>query len=103
MKEAYARWAPTYPVESQNMLMVLEQRALLAMLPKVRGLNVLDLACGGGRYLVRLQEAGAARALGLDLSPQMLTRARAVTRELVDLVRGDLLSLPFVSSSFDLI
>jgi SAM-dependent methyltransferase len=43
----------------------------------VRGLSVLDVACGDGLYSRMLKRMGAARVLGVDLSEQMIEMARA--------------------------
>lgn len=97
---AYTLWAPSYGDEPQNALMRLEQEAVLALTPPLSGATVLDLACGAGRYLKRLSAAGAARVVGLDLTPAMLVRARAFSSRLV---RGDMIALPLVDSSFDFV
>ncbi|MGH9877771.1 MAG: class I SAM-dependent methyltransferase, partial [Nitrososphaerales archaeon] len=60
--------------------MELEQRAVLELLPDPAGKAALDLACGSGRYLATLIERGAVPAAGLDISPQMLARARTNSR-----------------------
>lgn len=63
------------------------------------GARVLDLACGDGRHLPPLEEAGF-RAVGMDLSRVLLARAnrRPAARALV---RGDMRRLPFADSSLD--
>ena len=48
----------------------------LALLGDVRGLDVLDLACGEGFYTRRIKQAGAARVEGVDLSSAMVELAR---------------------------
>jgi SAM-dependent methyltransferase len=48
----------------------------LALLGDVTGLSVLDLACGDGFYTRRIQKAGAARVVGVDLSEGMIALAR---------------------------
>lgn len=98
--EAYDLWADSYPAEAHNLLMEMEQKAMLALLPDLAGRVVLDLACGSGRYLQRVSERGASFAFGLDLAPAMLARARAVSGRLVC---GDLTSLPIASSTVDVI
>jgi malonyl-CoA O-methyltransferase len=98
--EAYALWAPTYPPEAHNALMKLEEAAMLELLPEVKGQTVLDLACGSGRYLAILIERGAGRVVGVDLSPQMLKRARTISP---NLALADLRALPFASASFEVI
>lgn len=99
---AYGLWAATYPPEAHNPLMRAEEAAVLALLPGdgVRGRHVLDLACGSGRHLRHLKARGPAHIVGLDLSPEMLDRARAIHP---DLSRATMLSLPLASGSYDLV
>lgn len=61
------------------------------------GKRVLDLACGNGRWIERLEPAAY---VGLDLSAAMLGQAR---RRFADsnFVRGDMSALPFAEGSFD--
>jgi malonyl-CoA O-methyltransferase len=73
-REAYRLWAETYPPRAHNVLMQVEQQALLALMPDVRGCNAIDLACGTGRYARLLKERGA-YVIGLDLSYEMLSHA----------------------------
>jgi malonyl-CoA O-methyltransferase len=74
---AYALWAASYPPHAHNPLMWAEERAMLALLPDdLRGRAVLDAGCGSGRYLLHVLWRGARRVLGVDLSAEMLTRAR---------------------------
>lgn len=74
-----------------------------AMLPELRGLKVVDLGCGFGWFCRWAREQGVAFVLGLDVSENMLSRARsatadaAITYEQADLER---LSLP--EAMFDL-
>ncbi len=97
---AYARWAATYPPVPHNLLMEMEQAAMLELLPEVRNKCALDLACGSGRYLNLLQERGAAHVIGLDLSREMLMAAQVHQKKLL---QGDLCGLPLASASFDLV
>lgn len=61
---------------------VLEQPALLGMLPKrLDGLRVLDLGCGFGIFARRARELGAASVLGIDVSERMLAEARKSTQD----------------------
>ena len=54
-------------------------RALVELAGELRGADVVDLACGTGVVTGELLRAsdGAARIVGVDVSPQMLARARA--------------------------
>lgn len=56
-----------------------EWPSLRAMLPDLRAARVLDLGCGFGWVCRHAAEAGAAEILGLDVSENMLARARAST------------------------
>ena len=96
--EAYDLWAEAYPPLPHNPLMRAEQSALAAMWPDVRGLTVLDLASGTGRYGLQLEQRGAACVIATDMSEQMLLRAPLQQR-----VRADMMCLPFAAEQFDLI
>ena len=50
---------------------------LRALVPDVRGTSVLDLGCGFGWFCRWAKEAGAAQVTGMDVSENMLARARA--------------------------
>lgn len=97
--DAYAAWAPSYPAHAHNALMEVEQVAVLELLPPVSGRMALDAGCGTGRY-VRLLAALGARAVGIDLSHAMVSRARA--RHL-PVARADMAALPFAASSCDVV
>jgi malonyl-CoA O-methyltransferase len=76
--EAYALWASSYPAHAHNPVMQAEQRAMLALMPaELHGQAVLDVGCGSGRYMLHALQRGAARVIGVDLSPQMLAHASA--------------------------
>jgi len=62
------------------------------------GGRVLDLACGAGRHLTPLAEAGF-RPIGLDLSRPLLRRAAASFGG--PLVRADMRAVPLASGSMD--
>ena len=81
-----------------------EWPALRAMLPAMRGLRVVDLGCGFGWFCRFAREAGAARVLGLDVSENMLARARATSPDTaVTYERADLDRLVLPPGSFDLV
>ncbi len=71
--------------------------------------NALDCGCGGGAnlaQLLRLLPKG--RVTGLDYSPISVEKAREVNRAAIDagrctVVQGNVLELPFESSSFDVV
>ena len=67
---------------------------------QARYTRVLDLGCGTGTLLDMLRRAGI-QAIGLDLSPSMLTLSREVFRGSPSLIRGRGEFLPFRSRSFE--
>lgn len=76
---------------------------LVAMLPAVKGRNVVDLGCGFGWFCRWVRDAGAARVLGLDVSEKMLARARADTADAaIEYRREDLDRLALPEGAFDL-
>lgn len=78
---AYALWAAAYPPSAHNPLMQAEERAMLALLPAdLSRARLLDAGCGSGRYLLHARRRRARQLLGVDLSAEMLGRARAELR-----------------------
>ena len=98
-REAYRLWAATYPSSAQNALMRAEQRAVTALMAKVKPARALDAGTGSGRYLPELAAAGATLVVGLDFSPEMLAHGpRCGLRVCADARR-----LPFGRGAFDLV
>src|SRR5262245_34716907 len=56
-----------------------EWPALRALLPDLRGRNVLDLGCGFGWFCRWACQQGATRVLGFDVSERMLAQAKETT------------------------
>jgi len=104
--DGYAEWSKQYDGEAAaNPLIALEEPVTLELIGDVAGLDVLDAACGTGRYALRLAEAGA-RVSGVDASDEMLECARGKAREhdiAIGLRAGNLCAVPFANASFDLI
>jgi malonyl-CoA O-methyltransferase len=93
--EAYRLWAPLYREETA--ISYLDDRLVSALSPPAAGVRLLDAGCGTAR---RLGGAGAAIAVGVDLSIEMLAAASDRSHPLV---AGDLRRLPIASGSFDLV
>jgi SAM-dependent methyltransferase len=49
---------------------------MFELLPDLAGRSVVDLACGEGIYSRKLLRRGAARVVGVDISPEMVALAR---------------------------
>jgi SAM-dependent methyltransferase len=54
----------------------IEEHTMFELLPDLAGLSVVDLACGEGVYSRKLLRRGAARVVGVDISPEMVSLAR---------------------------
>jgi ubiquinone/menaquinone biosynthesis C-methylase UbiE len=54
----------------------IEEHTAFGLLPDLAGLSVVDLACGDGIYARKLMRRGAARVVGVDISPEMISLAR---------------------------
>lgn len=80
-----------------------EWPALRALLPDLQGRIVLDLGCGFGWFCRWARDHGAASVMGIDVSENMLTRARATTHDAaITYARGDMEQLTLPPRSFDL-
>jgi len=63
----------------------------------VAGLNICDVGCGSGRFVVEFARRGAAHVTGLDVAPEMLKLADALIREAgvsaqCEFIEGDVLN-----------
>lgn len=54
----------------------IESYSLMKLIGELRGMRVVDAACGEGHFTRRLRQAGAAEVLGFDLSERMIELAR---------------------------
>ncbi len=78
MSAQYDSIAAGYQQTKQSPLReYVEVHSFMRMLGDVRGLRVLDLACGEGFYSRRIRMAGAASVTGVDISAAMIELAEA--------------------------
>ncbi len=82
-----------------------EKEAVLGAIAPVGDRDVLEIACGTGRFTVMLAERGA-DVVGLDISAAMLQQGREKARrvgvsETLQFLRGDAGRLPFPDDHFD--
>ena len=95
-------WAHFGPLE----LITTPPAAELVRFARVKaGDGVLDVACGTGVVAVTAARLGA-QATGLDLTPELLERARenaALANVSIDFHEGDVEKLPFDDSEFDIV
>lgn len=78
--------------------------SVLDGLPVAHKPDVLEVGCGSGTVVRTLREhLPRAQVYGLDLNPLALSIAAAHERAPAELLRGNLLELPFADRSFDLL
>ncbi|TCS14898.1 class I SAM-dependent methyltransferase [Caulobacter sp. BK020] len=100
VREGYRRWAPTYAAETA--ISYLDTALVAELTPPLAGKALLDAGCGTGR---RLPMAGAALAVGVDLSPEMLQAGVGLGVDRPDLrtLVGDVRDLPLPDQAFDVV
>lgn len=91
-------WAEVYDAQ-MNPFLSLEGRIVSALLPSLKGLDVLDAGCGTGRMFALLKGHEARSVVGVDSSHAMLARARATPG--VDVRFGSCTALPVADASVD--
>ncbi|MCT9095798.1 class I SAM-dependent methyltransferase [Haloarchaeobius sp. HME9146] len=84
-----------------------EKEAVLSAIGPVEDKNILEIACGTGRFTVMLAERGA-DIIGLDISAAMLQQGRRKARaagvdDHLEFMRGDAARLPFPDDHFDVV
>lgn len=78
MTDQYASIAEEYKKSKlQPWRLHLEHFTLFGLIGDLQGKSVLDMACGEGFYTRRIKQRGAARVVGVDLSPPMIALGRA--------------------------
>jgi ubiquinone/menaquinone biosynthesis C-methylase UbiE len=97
--DEFAHWYETHrrPNDPYGYHALLDDLELDLVARHGSGLDVLDCGCGTGLLLEPIAKL-ARRAVGVDLSPGMLERARARG---LDVREGSVTALPFPDASFD--
>lgn len=80
-----------------------EWPALKKMLPVFKGRRVLDLGCGFGWHCRYAAEQGAASVLGIDISENMLQKARKLGGAQIEYRRMPIEDIDFPPQSFDIV
>lgn len=99
-REAYDLWSETYGVKP-NLFQQIEQKALLEVLPALRGRTVLDLGCGRGRVARLALRDGAVRVIAVDRSAAMIRAGASSGAAPSGWARADAACLPFRAEAFD--
>lgn len=82
---------------------MVEQMAILSLLPDVKGMAVLDLGCGAGELCRRIQSLGAAQTIGVDISANMLDLAKKDVPAGVTFQQKAMEDLDFNPETFNLV
>ncbi len=96
----YAVWSDSYD-EPGNPVIAIEEAAVNELLGAAPLGRALDAACGTGRHARALVDLGH-QVSGIDLTPEMLERARMNVPE-ASFAVADLRELPFPDHSFELV
>src|SRR5262245_22750178 len=97
LSDGYRLWSETY--DGPLRLFPLEAPVMHRLFDSLAPSVVLDAACGTGRHSVSLAERGH-RVIGVDLSREMLDRARAKVPA-GEFLQGSLAEVPLGSESVD--
>jgi SAM-dependent methyltransferase len=98
-REGWAHFAPLEAITTPPAAQLVRYARVKA------GDGLLDVACGTGVVAVTAARLGA-RVTGLDLTPELLERARENARQAnvtIDFHEGDVERLPFDDSEFDIV
>src|SRR6202050_1755434 len=98
-KQGWAYFAPLEAITTDPAAQLVKHAGIRA------GHRVLDVACGTGVVAITAARAGA-RVTGLDLTPELLQRARensAMAQVDVEWHEGDVEKLPFGDAAFDVV
>ena len=95
-------WSSFAPVE---VMTILPAAQLVKFAQVGQGERVLDVGCGTGVVAITAAQRGA-KVSGLDLTPELLERAREnarIAKVNVDFIEGDAEALPYPDASFDVV
>ena len=98
-REGWAHFAPLEAITTQPAAELVRRASPRA------GQRVLDVACGTGVVAVTAARSGA-RVTGLDLTPELLERARENARIAgvqIEWHQGDVEQLPFADGTYDMV
>jgi ubiquinone/menaquinone biosynthesis C-methylase UbiE len=100
-RRKFDRWAGSYERDRRSRFNARPQQEALAALELRERDRFLDVGCGSGAA-VRAAAAVAERAVGVDLSPEMIRRAGELASGLAkaEFVVGDSEALPFPDAAF---
>ena len=99
-RTGYRSWSESYD-EPGNPIVALEEPVIRSFLEPLPAGRALDAACGTGRHARLLVDRGH-EVVGIDLTPEMLSRAAANVPE-ASFIQGDLRDVPAPDEHFDVV
>ena len=99
-QDAYTLWASTYD-RAPNPLLALEERLLAPLLSDLAHRDVVDLGCGTGRWLQRIEKVCPRSLTGIDSSAAMLAEAGNKCRPSTALIHAGCTTTRLPSHSAD--
>ena len=101
-KRFFDRWSKTYDNPIFQFWMKGFQKQVFRELQLNKNKTVLDISCGTGQFLSKLNELkGAAKLYGIDISEEMLKKAKQRLGSAAELKVADAHNLPFENNFFD--
>jgi len=96
----WTEYIPEYPASEKHWELFYTEE-------EVRGRTVLDAGCGTGIFSIIFANKGAAKVMGIDISPGSLMTAESLRKKFnlqnVEFQKQDMLELPFGDETFDII
>ncbi len=86
-----------------NYNLLIEHPALIELLPDLTGKAVLDMGCGFGEMCEEFLGRGAAFVTGIDVSENMLQKARARQKDNLEILRMDMCDIKDLGRKYDVI
>lgn len=104
-KEAEKLWdekSSSWSSKSKDMWEIGSRKDIVPFFTEIvpAGSSVCDLGCGDGFGSLMLSGAGY-KITGMDVSEEMIARAKAINDNSVQFIKGDISSLPFPDHSFE--
>lgn len=102
-KMTYNRQASIYDEKGDGKFVAPMYDEIVRRINKVNPKNVLDVGCGTGNVLMRLNVSQDMRLHGLDISEKMIEEAKKNLGDKVELKVGDSEYIPWEDDSFDVV
>lgn len=99
----FNRWSRFYNKDPISLWLLWTQRKVLGHIPIENINSLLDVGCGTGSGLQFLSQKGIKKLAGIDLSPEMIRRARQKLPKSITLKVASVDRLPFPDNSFDMV